>query len=258
MPSEVFFVFEKIVISLLKGLSAVIYVAIMITLFSIPVVFIYQAVKPPVFTLDSMTIEEVSEDDTYPDTLGEYKDGIIKLNFNMIADSGKFSPYTYEISEFAMEENEYTKILGEIPVFLDEPLSFSNKVSDSCTLSIYVEKDKIDDLEKLAESITFTATKFEKSFAEFSVKHGEDKNGEETTDSADTTTDEATTETSADTTTDTTDESATNLSDEASTDTADSTTDEATTETSTDNTDESTTNLSDKASIDTAESTTAA
>lgn len=50
--------FEKSVITILKGFSAVIYVLIMLTLFSIPVLFIWQAVTPPVFTLNAVEITE--------------------------------------------------------------------------------------------------------------------------------------------------------------------------------------------------------
>lgn len=168
--------FEKIIITLLKSLSANVYIVIMLTLFSIPVVFIYQAVKPPVFTFESMSIEKVSADDEYLTSIGMNTDGWIKLNYSITADSGKFSPYSYEINEFGIEENEYTESIGEIPVLLDEPLSFSNTVTDSCTLSVYIEEDKISDIKTFAENIKFTATKFEKSFSEFSLKYGEEKN----------------------------------------------------------------------------------
>ena len=50
--------FEKSVITILKGFSAVIYVLIMLTLFSIPVLFIWQAMTPPVFTLNAVEITE--------------------------------------------------------------------------------------------------------------------------------------------------------------------------------------------------------
>ncbi len=154
-------------------MSAVIYVLIMLTLFSIPVVFIYQAVKPPVFTFESITIEEADENDEYLASIGKSSDGWIKLNYSITANSGRFSPYSYEINEFGIDENDYTKDVGEISVFIDEPLSFSNTETDSCTISLYVEENKISDIKTFAENIEFKATKFEKAFSEFSLKHGE-------------------------------------------------------------------------------------
>ena len=163
--------FEKTIITLLKGMSAVIYIFIMLTLFSAPVIFIYQAVKPPVFTLTEVNEAVISENDDFLSENGKNSDDYIRIDYTMTASSGKFSPYSYEISEFTVEENEFTKNSGEILVSIDEPISFSNTVSDDFVLSVYIEKENAPALSEITSEISFKAVNYEKSFSEFSLKH---------------------------------------------------------------------------------------
>ncbi len=163
--------FEKIIIALLKGMSAVVYVLIMLTLFSAPVIFIYQAVKPPVFTLLEVNEAEIEENDGFLLSEGKSSEDFIRIDYTMTASSGKFSPYSYEISEFTVEENEFTEKAGEILVTIDEPLSFSNTENDDFILSVYIEKEYASELSEIASSLNFKAVNYEKSFSEFSLKH---------------------------------------------------------------------------------------
>lgn len=163
--------FEKIVIALLKSMSAVVYVIIMLTLFSVPVIFIYQAVKPPVFTVLEVIKAEIEEDDEFLLSEGQSSEDFIRIDYTMTASSGKFSPYSYEISEFTVEENEFTEKAGTILVTIDEPLSFSNTENDDFILSVYIEKEYASELSGIASSLSFKAVNYEKSFSEFSLEH---------------------------------------------------------------------------------------
>ena len=178
--------FEKSVITILKGFSAVIYVLIMLTLFSIPVLFIWQAVTPPVFTLNAVEITEnavipetaVSDrkeneaessfgDDALAEDVATDEESWTRIDFFLTAEAGKISPYSYMIDCFVAEENELLKD-KEYELILDEPISFDNKTGDDFTLSLYIKEDI--DIEKLCQTISFKAEDYEKSFAEFSLK----------------------------------------------------------------------------------------
>ena len=58
--------FEKFIIRILKSGAAAIYVLIMITLFSAPVLFIWQAFTPPEFTFENIEIIENIDEESCP------------------------------------------------------------------------------------------------------------------------------------------------------------------------------------------------
>ncbi len=165
---------EKAIISIFKGGSTVIYVLILCLVLSIPVVFIYQAVKAPEFVFDSVSITQDLENDEYLKSEGLKTRGWKKAEFSLICTAGKFSPYTYEISEFTADENEILSTAEDFRIVLDEPIFCSKDIEDSFTLSVYVKSDTAD-LTELAKSISFKASDFSKSFGEFSLKFEDGK-----------------------------------------------------------------------------------
>ena len=160
--------FEKAIISTLKGFSAVIYVLIMLALFSVPVLFIWQAFTPPEFVFDAVNVPESLENDEYiKDREGSWH----RIDFMMTASAGQISPYSYKIEEFEIEEGSLPAEVGEAALVLDAPLEFSNTVSDSFVLSLYICSEEEPDFEELTKNISFRAVNYEKSFSEFSLKH---------------------------------------------------------------------------------------
>lgn len=156
---------EKTVISVLKSGSAVIYVLILGLVLSIPVVFIYQAVKPPVFTFESVAIEEsFTGDEVITDSPEKWQ----KLSLSMNANSGSFSPYGFYIEEFAVADDTLTAGAEEIKIILDEPISCSKDITDPFTLTIYIKGEA--DLQEFTKSIALKAVTYEKSFGEFKLK----------------------------------------------------------------------------------------
>lgn len=151
--------FEKSVITILKSGAAVAYVLIMLTLFSAPVLFIWQAFTPPVFTFDSVEISECIEEEGFR----------YKIEYKGSASSGKISPYSYEIEGFTLDENETVKALSGYSVVLDEPLSFSGKEEDSFTISLYINSEDEPDFAEITENVSFKAVNCKKSFGEFYI-----------------------------------------------------------------------------------------
>ncbi len=164
--------FEKTVIALLKGLSAVVYAAIFILIFSMPVIFIYQAFKPPVFEFSGAAIITDLSQDSYLLTADENSADWQKIEFSLTASSGALSPYSYIIEEFSAEENEILENAEDYRIVLDAPIEFTKDEKDSFTLSVYVKTDNEAELYELAGTISFKAETYEKSFGEFSLKFG--------------------------------------------------------------------------------------
>lgn len=158
--------FEKLIISTLKGFSAVIYVLVMLALFSVPVLFIWQAFVPPEFVLESIDIPESLEDDTY---IKNKSDSWHRIDFIMRASSGKMSPYSYKIDEFKVKDTGILKKYDSYKLVLDAPLEFTNVQSDSFVLSLYIYSEQKPDFEEIAEGISFSAVNYEKSFSQFAV-----------------------------------------------------------------------------------------
>lgn len=163
--------FEKTVISILKSMSAVIYIVIMLVLFSSPAIFIYQAFRPPVFSFDTVAVPTDLKEDEYLSSIGESPEDWQRIDYKMTASAGEFSPYNYKIDEFIIEENEILDEAEAYKVILDEPLEFSNEEADSFTLSLYIKSEENIDLEELTKSAEFKAKSYEKGFSEFSVKY---------------------------------------------------------------------------------------
>ncbi len=160
--------FEKTIISTLKGFSAAVYILIMLALFSVPVLFIWQAFIPPEFIFDSVSVPESLEDDEYiKDREGSWH----RIDFMMTASSGKFSPYSYKIEEFEIEDGSLPEEFSSAELVLDAPLEFTNTESDSFVLSLYICSDEKPDSEEITRNISFRAVNYEKSFSEFSLKH---------------------------------------------------------------------------------------
>ncbi len=160
--------FEKTVINILKSGAAVVYVLIMLTLFSAPVLFIVQAFAEPTFQFDLVSIPDSLEGDEF---LKEETDGWYRIDYCMTASSGKFSPYSYKISQFTAEENEFLASFEDYKITIDEPLEFSNIKDDSFTLSLYIKSDTEPDFTQITKSVTFKAVNYEKSFGEFYVTY---------------------------------------------------------------------------------------
>ncbi len=156
---------EKAVISLFKGGSAVIYVFIFCLVLSIPGIFIYQAIKTPEFTLETVSIEENFSGDG---VITEESEDWNKIQFSLTATAGKFSPYSYEISEFEAEGIE-----TEHKIVLDEPILCDKDTVDPFTITLYIKGET--DIDKVIESVSFKASDFSKSFGEFELKFKDGK-----------------------------------------------------------------------------------
>lgn len=168
--------FEKAVINTLKSGAAVIYVIIMLVLFSVPVLFIWQAFVPPVFTFESVSAPEIIENGEFiSDDGGKW----YRIDYSVTASSGKISPYSYEIEQFEAEENEYLDSFSDHRVEIDESLSFSNTEDDSFILTLYIKSDKEPDFEEITKNVSFKAVNYKKSFGQFYVTF--EKREEETT-----------------------------------------------------------------------------
>lgn len=163
--------FEKIIVSALKGGSLVAYILIMLSLFSAPVIFIYQAFMPPVFEFDSASIYNELKEDEYLTAIGENPEDWQKMECHITASSGKFSPYKYKIAEFYVEENEILKNVEDYKVIIDKTPEFSNTESAEFTLSLYVKSAEKINFSELAEISEFKAKSYEKSFSQFSVSY---------------------------------------------------------------------------------------
>ncbi len=130
--------FEKSVITILKGFSAVIYVLIMLTLFSIPVLFIWQAVTPPVFTLNAV---EITENAVLPETAVsdrkeyEAEEGTEKENTeNSAAEADEIT--SSETKEIDPETKETASESEETVSETEEPDSESEKTATESEESV--------------------------------------------------------------------------------------------------------------------------
>lgn len=168
--------FEKAVITTLKSGAAVIYVIIMLVLFSAPVLFIWQAFVPPVFTFESVSAPETVENEEF---ISDGTEKWYKIDYSVTASSGKISPYSFEIEQFEAVENEYLEGFSDHRVEIDEPLKFSNTEDDSFILSLYIKSAEEPELEEITKNISFKAVNYKKSFGQFYVTF--EKREEETT-----------------------------------------------------------------------------
>ncbi len=161
---------EKSIITLLKSGSAVIYVLIFCLILSIPVIFIYQAVKPPVFTFDTVAVEEAFSGD---EIITENADEWQKLQLTLSASAGKFSPYSFYIEEFAFSKDVPTDRIEEYKIVLDEPIFCTKDINDPFTLSVYIKGDA--DINEFIKDLSFKASDYTKSFGEFKLKFEDGK-----------------------------------------------------------------------------------
>lgn len=161
---------EKGIISVLKGGSAVIYILILCLVLSLPVLFIYQAVMPPVFTFDSVAIEEsFTGDEVITEETGEWQ----KLQLTLDASAGKFSPYSFSIEEFGFSEDVPTDGIEDYKIVLDEPIFCTKDETDPFTLTVYIKGDV--NINEFMSSLSFSATDYTKSFGEFKLKFEDGK-----------------------------------------------------------------------------------
>lgn len=167
--------FEKIIIRCLRGLAGVVYVCLLSTLLSIPVIFIYQAFKEPVFTLEKTEILNCSQDDARLSEMGEKADEWKKIDYTITASSGRFSPYYYKISEFTPTESSPLYAQSGFFLVLDEPLYFTNTISDSFVISVYIKDGSGIDVASVASSAQFEAVGYEKGFFEFALQYNTSK-----------------------------------------------------------------------------------
>lgn len=164
--------FEKSVITILKGFSAVIYVLIMLTLFSIPVLFIWQAVTPPVFTLNAV---EITENAVLPETAlpdrkeNEAEEGTEKENTeNSAAEADEItSSETKEIDPETKEtasESEETAFESEETVSeTKESASESEKTATESEVSVSEPEEPDSESEKTATESEENASESEES-----------------------------------------------------------------------------------------------
>lgn len=161
---------EKSIITLLKSGSAVIYVLIFCLILSIPVIFIYQAVKPPVFTFEAAAVEESFTGD---EVISEEAESWHKIQFTLSASAGRFSPYSFYIEEFSFSENVLPEGISDYRIVLDEPIFCTKDQSDTFTLSVYIKGDT--DINEFIKDLSFKASDYTKSFGEFKLKFEDGK-----------------------------------------------------------------------------------
>lgn len=156
---------EKAIISFFKGGSAVAYVLLLCLVLSLPVVFIYQAFQPPEFTFEAVAVEE---DFTGDEIITKDSEKWQKLQLSLSASSGEFSPYSFEIREFAVEGTDKEHI-----VILDDTVVCTKDESDPFTLTLYVQDTR--DAGEIMKEISFVASDYTKSFGEFDLKFEDGK-----------------------------------------------------------------------------------
>ena len=154
---------EKTVISLLKSGSAVIYVLLFLLIFSMPVIFIFQAFMPPVFTLDTVALEENFSGD---EIITENPEAWQKIQLTLSASAGKFSPYSFYIEEFVLAADALSA--EETKLFLDEPVYCTKDSTDTFTLTLYIKG--AEDVREQIGNLSFKASDYTKSFGEFILK----------------------------------------------------------------------------------------
>lgn len=156
--------FEKSIITILKSLSAVIYVVIMVALFSFPVSFIVHAFIPPVFSLSKIEYEQV----------GDAAEKEYRIDYYITASSGKYSPYEYTIDEIALKNDEFLSFAESYEVTLDEPSSFTKDNHDEMIISLHINTEEDFDIQQICKEAEFKTKVYEKGFGEFKVKYGSD------------------------------------------------------------------------------------
>lgn len=161
---------EKAIISFFKGGSAVIYVLIFCLILAMPVIFIYQAFMPPVFTFDTVAAEEnFTGDEVITDSPEEWQ----KIQFSLSAAAGKYSPYSFYIEEFSLDTTVLTEGAEDLKILLDEPIFCDKDTSDPFTLTLYIKG--AGDVNELIKSVSFVASDYTKSFGEFKLKFEDGK-----------------------------------------------------------------------------------
>lgn len=161
---------EKGIISVLKGGSAVIYVLILCLVLTLPVLFIYQAVQPPVFTLESVTVDENFKGD---EVIPEEEEGWHRIQLTLNAAAGRFSPYSFYIESFGFAKNTPTTGILRHKIVLDEPIFCTKDISDPFTLTVYIQGDT--DINDFIKNLSFVAQNYTKSFGEFDLKFEDGK-----------------------------------------------------------------------------------
>lgn len=162
---------EKGIISVLKGGSAVVYVLIFCLVLTLPVLFIYQAVQPPVFTLESVTVDEnFKGDEVIPE---EEEEGWRRIQLTLNATAGSFSPYSFYIEEFDFSKDVPKSGISEYRIVLDEPIFCTKDITDTFTLTVYIQGDT--DINAFVKDLSFSAQKYTKSFGEFDLKFEDGK-----------------------------------------------------------------------------------
>lgn len=162
---------EKIIIKMLKGLAATVYVCLLTAIFSVPVIFIYQAFKEPVFTLNKTETVLNIEEDGYLSAIGEELSHWQRIDYSLTAESGRFSPYYYRIEEFIPAENSLLHENSGCRIVIDEPLYFTNTIKDDFVISVYIRNDSGINTEEVAKSALFRAKSYEKGFFEFAITY---------------------------------------------------------------------------------------
>ena len=163
---------EKFIVSTLKSASAVVYVAVLLLILSIPVIFIYQAFLPPQFVFDTVSVTEDFADDIHLSD-EEKNEKWVRVDFSLIASSGKFSPYSFYIEQFTFADESIKESLEEYKIILDEPIECTKDVKDPFTLSVYIKGET--DINEFIKTVSFKATDFNKSFGEFSLEFVDSK-----------------------------------------------------------------------------------
>ena len=161
---------EKAIIRLLKGGSAVIYLLILVIVLAIPVIFVYQALMPPVFTLDTIAVEEnFTGDEVIPENDGEWQ----KVQLSLVAKAGKFSPYSFYIESFGIKNDVLPAGAEDAEIVLDEPVFCTKDSSDPFTITLYIKGT--EDVYEFIKSVSFNASDYTKSFGEFRLKFADGK-----------------------------------------------------------------------------------
>ena len=161
---------EKGIISVLKGGSAVIYILIFCLILAVPVIFIWQAFEPPVFTLESVTVDENAEGD---EVIPQEEEGRHRIQLTLNATAGSFSPYSFYIEEFDFSKDVPKSGISEYRIVLDEPIFCTKDISDPFTLTVYIQGDT--DINAFVKDLSFVAQKYTKSFGEFDLKFEDGK-----------------------------------------------------------------------------------
>ncbi len=127
---------------------------------------------PPVFTFDSVAIEENFTGDevvSSEDSPEEWQ----KIQITLTASAGKFSPYSFYIEEFDFAKDVPKTGISEYKIVLDEPISCTKDITDPFTLTVYIKGET--DINELIKDLSFTASDYTKSFGEFKLKFEDGK-----------------------------------------------------------------------------------